>query len=114
MITQNKLVKKTFTQNDRRTSIADTLKGADCKAIKLTDSTVVFRMVSDADDEVKVDDQPAIIDNANSGKVSYNWGVNDLDTPGTYSYWWIVTTNGKNEHFPGDAKMRKVIVVPVY
>ena len=110
---QNTKRSKTFTQDDRRTSIADTLTDANGTVIDLTGHTVAFRMVDAAAGTVKINSAAATVDAALLGNVSYAWGATDLDTPGTYYYWWIVTrtSDSKVEHFPGDKRTRELIVV---
>lgn len=102
---------KTFTQNDLRTAIADQLVDATTTAINLTGSTVAFRMISQTDKSVKVNSASAAITDAPNGKVAYSWAGTDLDTAGLYWGWWIVTTGGKTEHFPGDGEKMTVKVV---
>lgn len=102
---------KTFTQGDLRTNIADVLVDATGTPINLTGSTVAFRMISQSDKSVKVNNAAANLDDAPNGKVSYTWQATDLNTPGLYFGWWIVTTGGKTEHFPGDGEKMTVKVV---
>lgn len=109
----NEVGQKVFTVGNRRTSIADTLIDADGDAIDLTGHTVAFRMIA-ADGTVKVDNAAATVDDATAGNVSYAWAAADVDTAGTYYYWWIVTraSNSKTERFPGDGRKRLVILCP--
>jgi len=102
---------KTFTQGDTRTAIADQLVDATSTPINLTGSTVAFRMISQTDKSVKVNNASATLVDATNGKVSYTWASSDVDTLGCYWGWWIVTTNGKTEHFPGDGEKMTVKIV---
>ncbi len=110
----NPLIKKYFTKGDIRTAISDTLVDANGTAIDLSASTVVFRMVLAADDSVKVAAGAVTIDDATAGEVSYPWDSADVDTAGKYFAWWIVTTGGETEHFPGDGKKLLVEFVEDY
>lgn len=103
---------KTFTQNCLRTAIADQLVDASTNSpINLTGSTVAFRMISQADKSVKINNASATLTDAPNGKVAYSWTGTDLDTAGLYWGWWLVTTNGKTENFPGDGEKMTVKVV---
>lgn len=103
---------KTFTQNDLRTGIGDQLIDAQTGSpINLTGSTAAFRMISQTDKSVKINDVSATFTDVPNGKVAYSWTGTDLDTPGLYWGWWIVTTGGKSEHFPGDGEKMTVKVV---
>ena len=108
----NPAQQKWFTQNDRRTSIADILTDGKGNPLDLSNSTVAFRMVKKSDSTVKVNNAAATIDSTTKGEVSYAWGASDLDTAGSFWAWWILTSGGKTEHFPGDGKKLTVIVEP--
>ena len=111
-MSQNHTVVKTFTVGDTRVALADTLVDINLEPIDLTDMDVVLRMVDD-DGIVKVDDAVAIIDaDPETGKISYSWADADVDTAGTYRYWWIVEDiGGRVEHYPADGRKRKIIFV---
>lgn len=111
-MSQNETIEKTFTKNDRRTALADTLVDADGDPIDLTGHTVALLMKNNAG-TTKVNYSAATVDDATSGEVSYSWALGDLDTAGVYWYWWRVTrtSDSKVEHFPGDGRKRKLTVV---
>lgn len=113
----NSLVSKTFTAGDRRTAIADILTDADGAAISLTGHTVAFLLVRARDNHVLLDKVAATVDDAATGKVSYDWGADGPPTPAgeqmLCNYWWVLTrtSDGKREHFPGDGPKRQCLIV---
>ena len=112
-MSQNDLIYRTITQDDRRTAFADELIKEDGTKVDLTGNTVAFRMTKKADDMVVINDVAATIDSAINGQVSYSWAALDVANTGLFHYWWIVTltATGTKEHFPGDGKKRLLEIV---
>lgn len=49
----------------------------------------------------------AVVDDANSGKVHYDWQSFDTDTPGGYwAEWYVLFGDGHAERFPNDRNLR--------
>jgi len=56
----------------------------------LTNATVKFIMRKSDDKRYTVNASATVVD-APNGVVQYQWGANDLDTPGEYQVWWRIT-----------------------
>ena len=97
-----------FTKGDVQVSVFAELFKADGTPLDLTaiaGATVKFRMVSNADGSVKVNNQvAAAVSNGGAttpAQVRYDWATADVDTVGEYWAWFIVTDSGnKTQHFP--------------
>lgn len=113
-MSQNPVYTKYFTKGDRLVRIADTLVDAAGVPIDLSSSTVTFRMISDADDSVKINNAAATIDSAADGNVSYAWAAADVDTAGTYWGFWDRTSGGLTARYPPDGKRLKIIIEARY
>ena len=79
-------------------AIGGTLVDINNKAIDITGQTITFRMV-DAQGVVKVDNQPAVIEDAAAGRVSYTPQAADVDTTGDFTMFFLA--NGVR--YPYDA-----------
>jgi BppU N-terminal domain len=79
-------------QGDTRPTVVAILHDADDASVPLNLSTcsVVFQMRK-ADDKVYTVNAAATILDGPAGKVSYQFGANDLNTPGDYVLQWEVT-----------------------
>jgi hypothetical protein len=82
-----------FWVGDRNPSISEqiTINGS---PVDLTGAAVQFRMRALRSSVLKVD-QPAVIVTPAQGQVRYDWATVDLNTPGQYLVWWVVTLAGK-------------------
>lgn len=89
-------------EDTRSPSLSDTVK-VNGTAFNLTGATVKLRMRLNDSATLKVDTAATIVVAAD-GTVQYDWGVSDLDTPGSYRAWWAITlSNGKlqdSDEFP--------------
>lgn len=84
---------QTFTQGDTAPPIKATLKNADGTVCDLTSvDTINFQMRKPEDRRLTVDAECDIPD-AIHGKVSYDWGDNDLSVPGEYLGQWEIHWN---------------------
>lgn len=81
-----------FVQGDTGPDIAAVLhvKGEPTNFIDLTGATVKFQMRK-PDDRVYTVDAAATVVDAAAGDVLYQWGPNDLGTPGIYQVQWEIT-----------------------
>jgi hypothetical protein len=109
----NRLIEKRMTVGDTRTPISDTLIDDGGNPINLAGHTVKFRLI-DADANAVVDSAAATIDDEGAGDVSYPWQDADVDTAGTFYYWWIAirTSDGNEERFPSGGRMRRLVIDP--
>ena len=108
----NEIREKQITVGDRRSMISDVLVDAATDLpIDLTGHTVAFRMYTEAG-AVKVSDAAATVVTPASGVVGYAPTAADVDTAGTYFYWWIVTrtSDSKKETFPSDGRKRRLVI----
>ena len=80
--------------------------------VDLTGRTAMFRMVSDVDRSVKVDDAVADIGDQAlvPGYVQYQWKMADVDTPGRYWGWFITDEGGRRETFPAGGDVFEIII----
>ena len=78
---------------DRDPSISETITVAG-EPFDLTGLTVRFLMRAIGSSTLKIDKAATIV-TAAAGSVRYDWGVDDLDTPGFYLAWWEVTITGR-------------------
>lgn len=92
----------TISQGDLLPYLESVLSNLDGTVVDLSLSTVVFRMIDRRTLLPIVNDQLAVVTNAQQGKVRYVWQAGDTVTPGIYLGWFIVTTGGKTERFPND------------
>lgn len=90
-------------QNDTNPSIRATLKNGSGNAVDLASTAVRFHMRSIGSTTVKTDGEAVVI-NANTGIVQYNWVADDTDTIGTFHAEFQVTySDGSIETFPNNA-----------
>jgi hypothetical protein len=72
----------------------------------LTGSAVTFTLINLADGTTKVSGAAATVDDATTGKVSYDFVAADVDTAGKFAASFIVTTSAETSHFPvGQAEL---------
>ena len=65
------------------------------RALSIPVGAVVYFRMREADSDIlKISEEATIVDAA-KGKVSYEWGPTDLDTPGEYFAWWEVNAAGE-------------------
>ncbi len=83
-------------KGDLLPEIAAQLIGADGLHIDLTSCTVTFTMRSRSG-VVIVDAQPAVITQANQGRVKYVWAAGNTDVIGTHDAEWVVTYPGAKQ-----------------
>lgn len=89
----------THFKGNRSPSITDTIK-VDGAAFDLTGSTVKFKMRQEMSATLKVDAAATIVTPA-AGAVRYDWAALDVDTAGTFIFWWEVTLpSGKTQDTP--------------
>jgi hypothetical protein len=91
-----------FKQSDTAPAITAVLLDGRGNPVSLVAATVKFKMMDQAG-TVIVNATAAADPNqvANTGHVSYNWAIGDLDTEGVYLAEWEVTfLNGTVETFP--------------
>jgi hypothetical protein len=81
---------------NRSPSITENITDSDGNPVDLSASTVQFRMRAVGSETLKVDAAATITD-APGGLVRYDWAALDVDTPGFYLVWWVVTTAGKTQ-----------------
>ena len=98
---------------DLREALAVYIK-ADNEAVvltaeNLTGKSVTFTMVNMADGTTKVSAAAATIDDAATGKASYDFVTADADTAGKYAASFIVTESSETSHFP--AAQRDLVVL---
>lgn len=88
----------TFVQGDLAPSITGNLTHSDGTVYDLTDTTVRFQMRLSIDRRWAVN-APAVIVDAATGRVRYDWQAGDLDEAGDYSGRWLITfLDGSGEH----------------
>ena len=87
---------QTFTQGDTAPPIRATLKNEDGSVCDLTATdSIRFQMRKNEDKKHTVDQECDIL-HATNGRVSYDWGANDLSVPGEYiAQWEIHWSDGK-------------------
>jgi hypothetical protein len=104
------MIQRNFVKGDRLTALyAQLLDGAGA-VIDLLGQSVVFYMVSTVSDVVKVNGKAANIEDSTTGKVSYSWDAEDIDTEGTYWGWFIRVKDGKTGTHPIGEKLLITIV----
>jgi len=79
-------------------------------AENLTGKTITFTMINMADGTTKVSAASATIDEAATGKASYDFASADVDTAGKYSASFIVTKSTETSHFPEGAQSLIVLI----
>lgn len=101
MATTSRSADFTIKANDRRPSIAATLTyegGATCNLSSATEVNFIMKIASGG--AVKVNSEAVIVD-ATTGKVRYDWTAVDTNAPGDYLAEWEVTWgDGARETFP--------------
>lgn len=75
-----------------------------------TRTSVAFRMVDSAG-AVKINNAAAVIVDATTGQVRYDWQAADVNTLGMFSPWFIRTSGGRTEHFTGQGNFLRVAIV---
>ena len=80
-------------------------------AVDLTGKTVEFKMVA-SDGTVTVDwtSSNVTIVTASEGKVQYDFQSGDVDTAGTFYYWFRVVASSETKTFPPDGRKAKIII----
>lgn len=89
----------TFVTGDTKPYLNGTITEEDdtTAPIDLTGCTVLFQMRKSDDRKFTVNSAVTVLD-APSGSVQYQWGTNDLNTPGTYEVQFEVTfPDGKTQ-----------------
>lgn len=102
------------TQGDLRTPL-DAILSQGGVAINGTGTTVQFYMrlqvaSGEAEPDAKVN-AAATWEDASKGHARYSFEAADVDTPGTYCYWFRVTSSGKTDVFPHDGEKRLLKIV---
>ncbi len=86
-----------------RTAISATLKqedeNGDLQVVDVSSLDVHFDMY-DRNGTKVVDAGTVAKDDGVNGKVSYDFQSADVDTPGTYRAYFVVTESGEPDHFP--------------
>lgn len=100
---------RAFTKGDTLVSIYAQLVDADGNPVDLTGNTITFRMVDSAGAVTVA--AAAVIVTALTGHVRYDWATADVDTVGDFSAWFIRTSGGETEHFPGQGNFLRVRIV---
>lgn len=95
---------------DNLEAIGATLKDNTGAAIDLTGKSVSFRLVDQATGTVKIDNAVAAIDDAMSGKVSYQPTGTDFDSVGTFAAYFILDET-PDQRFPYDGARFLIKVV---
>lgn len=82
------------------------------EAIDLTSKTVKFRMVDD-EGTVIVDDTESnvTVEDAENGKVSYDFQDADVATAGIYYGWFRVFSGSERDTYPVDGRTLEIVVV---
>lgn len=81
----------TLVQGDTKPSLTATIRHSDAVTpIDLTDCTVALQMRR-VDDRVYTVNNACTVVDARAGKVRYDWGTNDLASPGDYLIQFQVT-----------------------
>jgi hypothetical protein len=81
-------------------------------AVDLTGLTVKFRMKKDTGTVTKVDGV-AVVDpdqEANTGRVSYQWVEADVDTPGDFIGEFVVFDGDDSEAFPNGNRYLSIVI----
>ncbi len=96
-------------QNDTAPIILVSLKDGNDAVVSLTGASAIFKMRPVGQSTVKTN-AAAIIHNADSGQVRYEWVAADTDTIGSYEAEFQVTfSDGKIETFPNSDFIRITI-----
>jgi hypothetical protein len=97
-------------QNDTASFITRDLKDAFGSPVNVTGSSVKFSMRVKPAGAVKVDGEDAVIVNAGTGRVRYEWLAANTDTADEYEAEFQVTyANGRIQTFPNDGHIPVVI-----
>ncbi len=90
--------------NDRKPSIQTTLSYSDGTVPNFTGAIVSFIMRRKTGTAAPKVNAPAVIVNATTGVIRYDWTAADTDSPGEYLAEWEVTfADGLPQTFPTDA-----------
>lgn len=94
-------------QNDTNPALAATLTNELLASLPLNTATgIKFHMTDPGSGIVKVDATATITDPAN-GRVEYQWGLGDTDTPGKYNGEFQITWNDATiTSFPNDGYIK--------
>lgn len=91
-----------FVASDNAPSLLGTLTNDDGTPYNLAGATVRFQMHLEGAYPFKVNAVAVIVDAA-TGSVRYDWASGDLDTPGTYVARWRIVAGGATQHtIPAD------------
>jgi hypothetical protein len=111
-VTVTAIAQRTRTVGDRLIPLTETLIDEDGSVLGLTGCSVRFRMIHESG-AVKVDSVPAEVVIAATGRVSYEFEPADVDTPGLYFYWFLVSDeDGLRERWPRGGRRRQLLLVP--
>jgi hypothetical protein len=99
---------------DTRTVISATLQqmndaGTAYEPVNLTGMTVSFKMVR-PDGTVKRALSSAAITDAPGGRVQYDLQAADVDEPGTFYGYFVITSGAETDHFPAERKLFEIRV----
>lgn len=84
------------------------------EAEDLSGLTAVFRMVVASSGQAVIDDVAAVVENAASGILRYDWEDGDVDAEGQFFCCFILTNgDGDTTRFPNGKKLRVDILEPI-
>lgn len=107
----NALQRRYFTVGDRLVGLAAQLVDAAETPIDITAQTVTFRMVKASDGTVKVNGAAAVVTEAATGKVRYDWAAADVNTAGVYYGYFIRTSGGVTATHPVDGPLLEIHLI---
>lgn len=98
-------------QNDRRPNLRVQLKNSDDTPLDLTNNAgVTFTMTKQGRLTPVINNVAAVVENAATGEIYYEWQENDTDTVGTYNAEFTITwTTGITQTMPEDDYIQIVI-----
>lgn len=80
-----------LTVGSRGVSLLGTIKTDENRLVDLSSASVAFSMRPALNASLKINHAAAVIISATAGEVRYDWAAIDVDTEGTFSYWWTIT-----------------------
>jgi hypothetical protein len=83
----------------------------DGNVVNLAGLTMKFRLVKISDGSEKVADAAATVNDAATGKVSYTFTADDVNTAGRYAAYFLDTTSDPNRRWPYDGAKRIIEIV---